>query len=177
MTLKLMSDAFVYLAQQTIDTYIKTGKTIPVPNDLPIEMISQKAGVFVSIHLKNGDLRGCIGTFKPTQKNIALEIIRNAVAAATEDPRFPPIRPNELANLEMNVDVLSDSIPVTDITHLNPKTNGLIVSTSDGRRGLLLPDLPGVNTVFQQEEICRQKGFIGPNEPVTYQSFTVQRHL
>jgi len=58
--------------------------------------MQEQAGVFVSIHKKNGDLRGCIGTFEPQEKNIAAEVINNAVSAATHDPRFHPITPEEL---------------------------------------------------------------------------------
>ena len=163
------------LAKKTVETYINTHKRLSPPAELLPEM-KKKAGVFVSIHEKNGDLRGCIGTFEPWQKNIAEEIIANAVSAATRDPRFEPITPAELGNLEYSVDVLTAPEPVKDVSQLDPKKYGVIVGTADGRRGLLLPDLEGVDTAEYQIEICRQKGGISPNEPVQLYRFEVKRY-
>ena len=133
-----------------------------------------QAGTFVSLH-RRGQLRGCIGTFGPTQENVAEEIIHNSISSATQDPRFTPVEPRELADLEINVDVLSTPEPVSDLEELDPKRDGIIVSA--GRRlGLLLPDLDGVDTVAQQIDICRHKAGIGPNEPVQLQRFTVERY-
>jgi AmmeMemoRadiSam system protein A len=171
-----MKDKYIELAKETIETFIKEGKIISLPKDLPKEMLTKKAGVFVSLHLKNGSLRGCIGTFVPTKKNIALEIITNAISAATQDPRFPPVEEKELPNLIYSVDVLSASKSVSKDTLSNTKKYGLIVSAQDGRRGLLLPNLPGVNTIEEQIAICRQKAGINPWEPVSFQIFTVERH-
>jgi MEMO1 family protein len=163
------------LAKKTVDTYITTGKRPTPPATLTPEM-KEQAGVFVSIHEKNGDLRGCIGTFGPTQKNVASEIISNGISAATRDPRFDPISPEELDNLEYSVDVLTTPEPVDDIRQLNPKKYGVIVAAADGRRGLLLPDLEGVDSAEYQIEICRQKGGIGPDEPVQLHRFEVKRY-
>ncbi len=171
-----MSDEFIKLARDAVETYIRTGKIMAPPVDLPNKMSGRKAGVFTSIHTDSGELRGCIGTFLPCQKSITLEIIHNAISAATQDPRFPPITEDELPNLIYSVDILSEPKPVNDISCLNPKACGLIVSTPDGRRGLLLPDLEDVDKVEQQIEICRQKGGIDTNEPVTLYRFTVERH-
>jgi len=171
-----MNNPYLELAKKTVETYIKTGKIISPANDLPKKMLGDRAGVFVSIHLKNGELRGCIGTFAPTQKNIAEEIIHNAIESATQDPRFPPVTESELSNLVYSVDILSRTEPVTNPSTLNPKTYGLIVQSSDGRRGLLLPDLEGVDTVNQQINICRQKAWISEDEPVSLYKFTVERH-
>jgi AmmeMemoRadiSam system protein A len=192
-------DQYVRLAKEAIETYVKEGKILPLPASLPKEMTEKKAGVFVSIHKKSGELRGlprrraprgrerrprreasvlrgCIGTFLPTKKNIAEEIIMNAIAAATEDPRFPPVMPSELPDLKISVDVLSEPKLVPSTYPLNPKRYGLIVSTPDGRRGLLLPDIPGVETAEQQITICRRKAGIGSTEMVKYSIFTVKRH-
>ena len=179
----LHSDEFVSLAKETVEAFIKKGRIISPPKGLPVEMRNKKTGVFVSLHLKDGSLRGCIGTFAPTRKNIAEEIIQNAISAATQDPRFPPITEKELPNLIYSVDILSTSKSVSkdklsdpSYRQLGPKKYGLIVSAQDGRRGLLLPNLPGINTVEEQIGICRQKAGINPWEPVSYQIFTVERH-
>jgi MEMO1 family protein len=163
------------LAKKTIDTYITTGKRLAPPAELTREM-KERAGVFVSIHEKNGDLRGCIGTFEPVQNNVAAEIISNAVSAATLDPRFDPISPGELDNLEYSVDILTTPEPIDDVSQLDPKKYGVIVAASGGRRGLLLPDLEGVDTAEYQIEICRQKGGISPDEPVKLYRFEVKRY-
>jgi AmmeMemoRadiSam system protein A len=136
------------------------------------------AGVFVSLHDAHGQLRGCIGTFLPSQPNVALEVIHNAISAATRDPRFPPVRPRELAGLDIKVDVLSTPEPVDDLDDLDPRRHGVIVQSSSGwpRRGLLLPDLPGVDTVEEQVRICRLKAGIGPNEPISLECFEVRRY-
>jgi len=169
-------DVYLKLAKETIETFIKEDRIICLPKDLPQEMLSKKAGVFVSLHLKDGSLRGCIGTFIPTQKNIAQEIIQNAISAASQDPRFPQVEEKELGNLVFSVDVLSASKSISKDKLSDPKKYGLIISTQDGRRGLLLPDLPGVETIEEQIAICRQKAGIGHSEPVLYQIFTVERH-
>jgi hypothetical protein len=170
-------DSCVNLAKQTIEQYIKTGEKIKPPVDLPKEWLEKKAGVFVSLHKKSDhSLRGCIGTFLPTQENIASEIIENAISSATHDPRFMPLTEKELANLEINVDVLSEPAPVKDIKELDPKKYGVIVKTTDGRAGLLLPDI-GVETVNEQISICCQKGGISPlNDKLIIFKFTVERH-
>jgi len=160
------------LAKETVESYVNGGNP-PVPNEVTPEM-KERAGVFVSIH-KNGELRGCIGTFEPTQSNVAEEVTRNAVSSATEDPRFPGITPDELDDLDYNVDVLSKPEPVADKTFLDPKKYGVIVQ-SGRRRGLLLPDLEGVDSVDHQIDICRQKAGIRDNEPVILHRFQVRRY-
>ncbi|MCJ7804152.1 AmmeMemoRadiSam system protein A [Patescibacteria group bacterium] len=169
-------DAYLNLAKQTVETYIKTGKIISPPKDLPKEMLTRHAGVFVSLHLKDGSLRGCIGTFVPTKKNIALEIIANAISSAIQDPRFPQITEAELEKLTYSVDILSTSKTISKDKLSDPKKYGLIVSSQDGRKGLLLPNLPGVNTIEEQIKICRMKAGINPWEPVSYHIFNVERH-
>jgi AmmeMemoRadiSam system protein A len=163
----------VQLARQTIEAYVRTGKQIPVPNPLPPEM-QQRAGAFVSLHA-HGALRGCIGTIEPTRPNLAAEVIHNAIMAATQDPRFPPVQPHELADLEISVDVLSPPEPVSSPAELDPKVYGVIVQ-SGFRRGLLLPDLDGVDTVECQIDIARQKAGIHPSERVRLYRFKVNRY-
>jgi AmmeMemoRadiSam system protein A len=143
------------LAKKTVETYVREGKVPHLPAELTPEM-KEKAGVFVSIH-KKGELRGCIGTFEPTRQNVAEEIITNAISSATQDPRFPPITSIELKDLDYSVDVLTRPEPVKGKEQLDAKKYGVIVQCG-WRRGLLLPDLEGVDSVEQQINICCLKG-------------------
>jgi AmmeMemoRadiSam system protein A len=172
--LRAACDPWVRLAWQSVESYVCRRKVIGVPDGLPEELIKTRAGAFVSIH-KQGRLRGCIGTIAPTQENLAEEIIRNAVSASTRDPRFAPIRPEELSRLEISVDVLGAPEDIASEAELDVKRYGVIV-TRGARRGLLLPDLDGVDTVEQQVSIARQKAGIGPGEKVSLQRFEVVRH-
>jgi AmmeMemoRadiSam system protein A len=163
----------VSLVKKTVETYVRTGKRINPPKTLSPEM-KEQAGVFVSIH-KLGDLRGCIGTFEPQQHNVAEEVIANAISSATRDPRFDAVEESELKDLDYSVDVLTEPEPVADESQLDPKKYGIIVQAG-WRRGLLLPDLEGVDTAAIQIDICRQKGGIGPDEPVKLYRFEVKRY-
>ena len=145
-----------------------------VPEDLPAELLQRRAGAFVSIH-KQGQLRGCIGTIGPTRDCLAREIVENAVSACSRDPRFDPVRPEELKWLEIHVDVLGEPEDISSEAELDVKRYGVIVS-SGHRRGLLLPDLDGVDTPEEQVAIARRKGGIGPKEKVRLQRFEVVRH-
>lgn len=162
----------VKLARSTVESFIKQGE-IPTLKTIPAEL-KGKAGVFVTLH-KNGELRGCIGTTEPTEPNIALEIIQNAISSSTRDPRFNPVVPEELPQLEYSVDVLTEPEPINSEKELDPKKYGAIVE-SGWKRGLLLPDLEGVDTVKRQLEICRMKAGIGPDEPVKLYRFEVKRY-
>lgn len=168
------SDAWVKLARQAVESYVLRHQVMEVPEGLPEELLHRRAGAFVSIH-KQGRLRGCIGTISPARANLAEEIIRNAVSAAANDPRFDPIRPEELKWLEIKVDVLGEPEKIQSEDELDVKRFGVIV-TRGHRRGLLLPDLDGVETVQQQVAIARQKAGIGPREEVSLQRFEVVRH-
>ncbi len=168
------ADEYVKLAWKSLESYIKTNKTIDIPPDTPAEMLEQQAGAFVSIH-ENGALRGCIGTILPTTGSVAQEIIDNAVSAATRDPRFDPITPEELPWLEVNVDVLGEPEDIDSPEELDVRKYGVIVS-SGMKRGLLLPDLDGVDTVEQQISIAMRKGGISEGEDIKLQRFTVTRH-
>ena len=171
---RAQADPFVRLAWQSVESYVRNRRIMETPDHLPPELKKRRAGAFVSIH-KQGRLRGCIGTISPTRNSLAEEIISNAVSAAARDPRFDPIRPDELKLLEINVDVLGEPEDISSETELDVKRYGVIVSR-DHRRGLLLPDLEGVDTVAQQIAIARQKAGIGPREPVKLQRFQVVRH-
>jgi AmmeMemoRadiSam system protein A len=165
-------DACVSLADRAIRAYVNDGHVIDPPSELPQGM-ERSAGVFVSIK-KHGALRGCIGTFLPTEPTIAAEVIANAIKSATTDPRFPPILPDELDDLDLSVDVLSEPEPCGE-PDLDPSRYGVIVE-SGWRRGLLLPDLPGVDSAAEQIDIARRKAGIGADEPLKLQRFTVERH-
>ncbi|MFC1495847.1 AmmeMemoRadiSam system protein A [Candidatus Margulisiibacteriota bacterium] len=168
-----MASDLVELAKRTIEEYIKTGKAINPPPAMTEEM-KGKAGVFVSLK-KQGQLRGCIGTFAATTNNVAEEIIRNAIESATGDPRFSPVTGSELKDLEISVDVLTAPMPVGKIEELDARKYGVIVKEGM-RRGLLLPNLDGVDTAEQQISICKRKAGIGENEAVELYKFEVRRY-
>jgi AmmeMemoRadiSam system protein A len=168
-----MKDYYLKLATSALKKHLEDGKTIELPSDYPQELKEKQAGAFVSFH-KGDELRGCIGTFLPTQPCVGDEVIACAIAAS-HDPRFAPIRKEELPELKTKVDVLSSS-EKTEIKNLDPKIYGVIVKSADGRRGLLLPDLKGVNSSEEQIAICRQKAGISPDEPIELYRFTVERH-
>ena len=167
-------DSYVKLARQSLETYIKTGRKLKRPETLPADMLERRAGVFVSLK-KHGRLRGCIGTISATEPNIADEIIRNAVSAGTDDPRFDPITECELSELVYSVDVLGDAEPITSMDELDTKRYGVIVSRGY-RRGLLLPNLEGIDTPQQQVSIALQKAGITPEEKYSMERFEVVRH-
>jgi AmmeMemoRadiSam system protein A/AmmeMemoRadiSam system protein B len=163
------------LARRTIETFVKTGEVIDAPTDLPDEL-NVRAGCFVSIKTRDGDLRGCIGTIDPLKDTLAQEIIANAVSAATRDPRFAPVQQNELANLKYSVDVLSapEACAVDD---LDPAIYGVIVEDERGvLRGLLLPNLNGIKTAAQQVEIASRKAGIVPGKAVNISRFRAERY-
>ncbi|MBR3260353.1 MAG: AmmeMemoRadiSam system protein A [Firmicutes bacterium] len=172
--MRASEDPYVSLARQSLETYIRTGRRISVPEGLPEEMLDTQAGAFVSIH-KFGKLRGCIGTIEGVRDSVAEEIINNAISASTEDPRFSPITEDELKWLEINVDVLGEAEYIYSMDQLDVKRYGVIVSKGY-RRGLLLPDLDGVDTPEQQVAIAKQKAGIRPDEEVKLQRFEVIRH-
>ena len=169
------SDPYVQLARASLESYIRTRKRIKIPEDLPAEMKKERAGAFVSIH-EHGKLRGCIGTILPVTGCVAQEIIDNAISAAVRDPRFDPIEEKELPWLEINVDVLGKPEKISSKRELDVKRYGVIVSCGT-RRGLLLPDLDGIDTVDQQVSIAMQKGGIRKGEPITLERFEVVRHI
>ena len=168
-------DPWVRLARLSLETYVKTGKRLDdLPDGLPDDMTGRTAGAFVSLHA-HGQLRGCIGTTGPTTASVAWEIVQNAVSACSRDPRFAPVRADELDSLEYSVDVLGEPEAISSPAELDIKRYGVIVSCG-GRRGLLLPDLEGVDTIEQQIDIARQKGGISSREQYTLERFEVVRH-
>ena len=170
----LSIDEYVKLARKTIYEYIKNNTIIEVPDNLSKELLEEKHGVFVSIH-KFDKLRGCIGTILPVTENVATEIIRNAIAASTQDPRFNKISEDELDYLEINVDVLTEPEDIDNKNLLDPKKYGVIV-ISGYKRGLLLPDLEGIDDIDTQISIAKQKANITEDEEIKLQRFEVIRH-
>jgi MEMO1 family protein len=164
----------VKLAKDTVELYIREKKVLELRDgDLTPEM-KERAGVFVCLKI-HGMLRGCIGTFEPSEKNVATETIRNAVSAATCDPRFSCVRTEELPDIEYSIDVLTPPEKAAGPADLDPKRYGVIVQAG-GRRGLLLPDLEGVDTVEYQVSIAMQKAGIRPGTPGTLYRFEVKRY-
>jgi AmmeMemoRadiSam system protein A len=172
------SHPLVELARKTIESYVTKGVPIEPPTD-PSTELSQRAGAFVTIR-RYGQLRGCIGTIQPACDTVAEEVIQNAVSAATRDPRFPPLRREELADMEVKVDVLGEPEPIDNLDELDPKRYGLIVQSvsQPWKRGLLLPDLEGIDTVEKQVFWTRhhKAGITDPDEPVQMFRFEVKRY-
>ncbi len=168
-------DAHVSLATEAVAAWVK-GEDVEALRHRPYarELLNEKAGCFVTLHGPGG-LRGCIGTILATQETLFDEIVKNARSAALEDPRFPPVTEAELEGLEISVDVLGQPEAVPDPHLLDPKIYGVIVSTDD-RRGVLLPDLEGIDTVEKQLKIACQKAGIAPDEPYEIERFAVERH-
>ncbi len=169
-------DDYVKLAREVIEHYVKSkGGYLRSPRHISPEMTRQKAGVFVSLKIR-GALRGCIGTIGPMYENVAEEIRHNAISACSRDPRFTPVMPDELEELEYSVDVLGPMEPIQSSAQLDVKRYGVLV-TKGSRSGLLLPNLPGVDTIEQQIDIAKQKAGIRSEETgCQLQRFEVVRH-
>lgn len=169
-------DPYVRLARASLETYLREGRRISPPAGLPEELLKTRAGCFVSLKV-DGQLRGCIGTIDPVHTNLAEEICANAISAGVRDPRFSPVRVRELGDLVYDVDVLTKPEPTTR-EGLDPARYGVIVSCRDGRRGLLLPGLDGVDSVSEQVRIAAQKGRIDLDfDDYRLERFEVVRHL
>lgn len=172
--LKKEEDSYVNLARKTLESYVSNHKKIKKTNDLDDELLKNKAGVFVSLKL-DGQLRGCIGTIAPTTSCIAEEIIQNAISAGTEDPRFYPVSEEELPRIIYSVDVLGEPEAIQSMEELDPERYGVIV-TKGTRRGLLLPNLEGINTPLEQVGIALKKAGISEHESYSMERFEVVRH-
>ena len=158
-----MESPYLKLARLSVEKYVKEGKILKPPKDLPEDFFKKRSGVFVSIH-KDKKLRGCIGTYLPTKNNIAEEIISNAISAS-EDPRFLPIQKEELPYLTYEVYILEEPKPIKSLEELNPKKYGILIRTIDSNKSaLLLPDLEGVDSPEKQILITCQKAGIDPTK-------------
>jgi AmmeMemoRadiSam system protein A len=160
------------LARKTLENHL-TGAPRPQPGEVP-EEFQKRAGVFVSIK-KHGNLRGCIGTIEPYQDSIVEEVMANAISAGLRDPRFQPVRREELEDLEYSVDVLQPPEPILGLEELDPAKYGVIVR-SGHKSGLLLPNLEGIDTAEEQVKIARQKAGIAPHEKIQLERFEVTRY-
>ena len=167
-------DEFVRIARLTVEAFVRTGETPPLPDGLPAELTGRRAGVFVSLKLA-GKLRGCIGTINAVTGSVAEEIVKNAVSACSEDPRFDPVQPDELDRLTYSVDVLGPTERIDSADKLDVKRYGVIV-ISGYRKGLLLPNLEGVDTVEEQIKIAKRKAGIPEYERCRMERFEVVRH-
>ena len=168
-------DPHIALARLTVETYVRTGHAPAIPDDCSAELLDRRAGVFVSLH-EHGRLRGCIGTIGPVTDSIAQEIIQNGISACSRDPRFDPVQPDELDYLDYSVDVLDEAEPIESTDELDPVRYGVIV-TKGWRRGLLLPNLDGVDTVADQVAIAKQKAGISISDnDVQLERFEVVRY-
>jgi AmmeMemoRadiSam system protein A len=165
---------YAELAKAAVEEYVRNCKILPEPDNLSSDLQS-KAAVFICLK-SHGDLRGCIGTFMPAYKNLFQEIVYNSIAASTKDPRFEPVSADELGAIQYTVDVLSEPQEVNDISELDPKRYGVIVSKGNCK-GLLLPDLDGVDTVEDQLRIAKIKAYINSDEDnISISRFSVQRY-
>lgn len=166
----------VQLARAAIEAYVRKGREL-TPGEAPVPVEGAQAGVFVTLHsTRTGELRGCIGTIEPVEPSLAEETIRNAIAAATRDPRFPPVSPRELPDLRLDVSVLYPPEPIDSTEQLDPKRYGVIVQRGR-RRGLLLPDIEGIDDAETQIAIARQKAWINPDEKVQLYRFRVDKFV
>ena len=156
-------------ARVCVDQEVRGQRVLSAPEH-PLYRL--RAACFVSLK-KGGSLRGCIGTLTPAEADLGREIARNARAAALQDPRFAPVGHDELGALVCTVDVLSPS-RACSAAELDPARYGVIV-ISGSRRGVLLPDLEGVDTVAAQVGIAREKAGIDPGERCNLERFTVTR--
>ncbi len=165
----------VQLAHATIEHYVRDRRKLK-PAEAPARVEGEPAGVFVTLHTRStGELRGCIGTISPTEKSLAQEVINNAISAATRDPRFPPVRPAELDDLVIDVSVLYPPEPIASEAELDPKRYGVIVQHG-WQRGLLLPDIEGIDDVKTQLWYARRKAGLGDDEPVELFRFRVEKY-
>ncbi|WBW96161.1 AmmeMemoRadiSam system protein A [Oceanirhabdus sp. W0125-5] len=163
----------VNLAREAITNFIKYENYIDIPSNTPKELLWNKKGVFVSLKI-DGDLRGCIGTITPTCDTTCEEIIRNAIEACSHDPRFTPVYEEELQLLSITVDIL-ESPEHCSKADLDPKKYGIIVST-ETKKAVLLPNLPGINTVEEQLTTVLKKAGINPDEKYLMERFEVKRY-
>ncbi|MBF2054762.1 MAG: AmmeMemoRadiSam system protein A [Candidatus Sericytochromatia bacterium] len=163
------------LAARAVTHFVETRQVLETPQTGFDPFIAQKAGVFVTLKTPANALRGCIGTISPVYANVLEETIYNAIAAASRDPRFPPVQPNDLSGLKYSVSVLHPPEPIQSLDLLDPAHYGVIV-TARHHRGLLLPDLEGIDTPQKQVYHATLKAGLTPGEPVQLQRFRVDKY-
>lgn len=159
------------IARQAIGAWLDGRDPPPVPG------LGVEAGVFVTLRDRSGNLRGCIGSLAPLTSDVTAETQRSAVLAASRDPRFPPLTRGEFLHLSVEVSVLGAPEPVVSAAELDPRVYGVVVKGSDGKRGVLLPEVPGVDDVATQVRIARQKAGLGPDDLIEVQRFGVEKYV
>lgn len=147
----------------------------PTWPDPGVGPLAEQRAVFVTLHTRDGALRGCIGSLEPQETNLIRETRHFALAAAFDDRRFAPVRARELENIRFSVTILGEMEDVLSETDLDPSVFGISIHTPDGRRAVLLPMIEGVDTVEEQLQIVRRKGRIGPDETIMIQRFRAIR--
>ena len=157
------------VARRAVEAALGSGPKTP-PFQATGELTGRH-GVFVTLRTEKGKLRGCIGSLAPTEKDLVEETRRLAVAAAGHDYRFTPVTAAELPGMHFGVTVLGELEPVPSPAELNPAVYGVVVTAADGRKGVLLPDIAGIDSVAEQIAIARDKAGIGSDEPVELQRF------
>jgi MEMO1 family protein len=157
------------VARRSVESALRDSSELPPPPNGGY--LAQKHGVFVTVRRRDGKLRGCVGTIVPVCANLVAETWRSARLAAFQDGRFMPVAADDLGDLQFQVSILHSLEIIASTAELNPQHYGVIVSTSDGRRGLLLPGIKKIKTGDQQLVLARRKGWIEPDEPVTIQRF------
>jgi AmmeMemoRadiSam system protein A/AmmeMemoRadiSam system protein B len=171
---RIEEDEYVKLARTSLEYYVNNHQKVTVPKDVSKDLLKNKAGVFVSLHVNN-NLRGCIGTIAPSTSSIAEEIIQNAISSGTRDYRFNKVRANELERIEYSVDVLKPAVPIQSKEELDVKKYGVIVSNGH-KSGLLLPNIDGIDTIDEQIKIAKRKAGISDHEEFEMKRFEVIRH-
>lgn len=162
------------LARRAVEEYIVSGNEVEIDESELPKILKEEAGVFVTLK-KQGKLRGCMGTFRPVQKNAAYEIISNAMTAAEKDPRFPEVKKEELNEIKISVDILSEPERIRDEDELDPQKYGILVKGGH-QTGLLLPDLDGIDTVEKQLRVAKKKAGLKENSKVEIYRFEVSRY-
>jgi AmmeMemoRadiSam system protein A len=171
-----MEHPLVRLAQAAISAYVCQGRRLQ-PQEAPAPVTGEPAGAFVTLHTRStGELRGCIGTIAATEPALVLEVINNAISAAVHDPRFPPVSREEVDDLTIDVSVLHPPERIASEAELDPKQYGVIVQHG-WRRGLLLPDIEGIDDAATQVRYARMKAGLGPHEPVELYRFRVEKYI
>ena len=169
---------YTKVALVTIQKYLDTGNSENLINEIPEDILSNRRGCFVSLHKTDGSLRGCIGTIEPQEENLYEEIIRNAISAATRDSRFSPLSEDELEDIEISVDVLTEPEQIFDLDELDPEIFGIIVKDDSHHRAILLPSIPTIDTIEKQIEIVKRKAGLSKikNKNLKFYRFTSNRY-
>ncbi|MFQ5611949.1 MAG: AmmeMemoRadiSam system protein A [Anaerolineae bacterium] len=165
---------YVKLAHKALKAYLETGQILEPPPSLPPELREPQA-VFVSLYAADGELRGCRGTTEPQEPTLFEAIVQTSIKSAIDDPRFAPMTAGELAGLKIKIDVLGPLEQVADLAELDPRRYGVLIQAGP-QRALLLPDIPGIDTVDKQLAGARRKAGIPPDKPIKILRFSVQRY-